>query len=105
MAGQPADRSQQGTKKEMSLLFESWCMANENRRNSTVYVQVTERSGTIRRGVKKWMTRAEMEKKWDTDITDAIIAYKNSSKSICEEEVRPHPDAPTSQALPADARC
>ncbi|OLQ13715.1 hypothetical protein AK812_SmicGene2205 [Symbiodinium microadriaticum] len=59
--------------------------------------EVTEKSGTIRRGVKKWMTRAEMEKKWDKDITDAIIAYKNSSRSIYEEEVRAHPDAPESE--------
>ena len=76
-------------------------MASENWRNSTVYVQVTEKSGTIRRGVKKWMTRAEMEKKWDKDITDAIIAYKNSSRSIYEEDVRAHPDAPESEVVPS----
>ena len=82
----------------MGLLFESWCVAGENWRNSSVYLSVTETSGSVRRGVKKWLTRQELNQKLGKEVADAIINFKLNCAKLSAEEIREHPDAPGCEA-------
>ena len=82
----------------MQYLYESWCAAGENWAKSTVYINITSSSGSIRRGVKRWMCRSELEKLFGQEAAEAIIAHKYSSKRLTDTEVRDHPDAPGSEA-------
>ena len=61
-------------------------------------MNVTNQSGSIRRGVKRWMTKTEIVKLLGPEAAEAVIAHKYSSKKLQLEEIRDHPDAPGSEA-------
>ena len=78
----------------MAYLYESWLAADEKWVESTVYLTITSTTGTRRRGVKRWLTYAEIEKQYGPVVASAIIQNKLNSQDLCESEVRFHPDAP-----------
>ena len=82
----------------MQYLFESWCAAGEDWKSSTVYINVTSRSGSVRRGVKRWMCRSEIARLLGDDVCAAIIEHKYSIKHLRDTEIRDHPDAPGCEA-------
>ena len=88
-----------GTKREMTYLFESWCNAEENWKNSCVYTNITSSSGSIRRGVKKWLTRKELVEKLGAEVAEYVIAHKMNDEKLRATETRYHPDAPGCEAL------
>ena len=77
----------------MQYLFESWSQAAEDWKKSTVYVSVCEKTGTIRRGVRKWVTKAQLVQSVGVEVAEAIIAKKMSCEVLRRTEVRTHPDA------------
>ena len=86
--------SQLGTRREMSYIFESWLAAGEVWAKSSVYLNITTCTGTRRKGVKRWMTFAEISRQYGEAVASAIVSHKLSSAELSEHEVRWHPDAP-----------
>ena len=82
----------------MQYLYESWCAAGEQWTRSTVYMNITNSTASIRRGVKRWMCRSEIVKLLGEEAAESVISHKYSSKKLFESEVRDHPDAPGSEA-------
>ena len=82
----------------MQYLFESWCAAGENWQSSTVMTNIRSTSGSVRRGVKKWLCKAELIRPFGEDVANAIIAHKMSCKTLMKNEIRDHPDAPGCEA-------
>ena len=72
-----------GTKREMGYLFESWCTAQEEWKKSTIYLTISSKNGTVRRGIKKWMTRMQLEASVGKEVAAAIIEYKLSPTRHC----------------------
>ena len=94
-----------GTRREMAYIYESWLQASEVWTRSTVYLNVTCSQGTRRRGVKRWMTRCEIEKQYGESVAMCIIEHKLNNPELCEQEVRWHPDCPGVEATIGVARC
>ena len=82
----------------MGYLYESWCSAQEDWRQSTVYMTISSKNGTVKRGIKKWMTRTQMEASVGKEVAAAIIDYKLSNETLRQTEVRANPDAPNNEA-------
>lgn len=57
----------------MSVLYESWTEAGGDWKKSKIYLQVTSKDKTKRMGVREWMHRAEIEKKFGVAGATAII--------------------------------
>ena len=70
----------------MQCLFESWSQAAEDWKKSTVYVSVCEKTGTIRRGVRKWVTKAQLVQSVGVEVAEAIITKKGLAKSSEERK-------------------
>ena len=82
----------------MAYIYESWQTAGEVWTRSSVYLNVTSQSGTVRRGVKRWMTQNELARQYGESVAAAIVDYKLSSTELAETEVRWHPDCPGNEA-------
>ena len=78
----------------MAYIYESWLAADEKWTSTSVYLNVSNTSGTRRRGVKRWMTHEEISKQYGTQVAQAIIDHKLGTHELSETEVRWHPDAP-----------
>ena len=87
-----------GTRREMSYLYESWMSAGEDWKKSTVWINIQSKSGTIRKGVKCWMTRNQITQRLGKELMEDICSYKLSSDELKEKETRFHPDAPGVEA-------
>lgn len=83
----------------MSVLYESWTEAGGDWKKSKIYLQVTSKDKTKRMGVREWMHRAEIEKKFGVVGASAIINRKLSDQELKASEVRPHPEAPDVEEL------
>ena len=83
----------------MSVLYESWTESGGDWKKSKIYLQVTSTEKTKRMGVREWMHRAEIEKKYGVAGATAIINRKLSEPELKETEVRPHPEAPDVEEL------
>lgn len=80
---------------KMSVLFEEWCAAGENWKSSEFVVQMKTINKTRRRGARKWMTKADLIKKYGSeDVAVAIIQGKESDKRLRDTQIRPHPEVP-----------
>ena len=84
----------------MTYIYESWLASGEKWTKCSVYLNVTSNMGTRRRGVKKWLTYAEISKQYGERVATAIIEHKLASPELAEEEVRWHPDCPGNEASP-----
>ena len=87
-----------GTRREMTYIYESWLASGEKWTKCSVYLNVTSNLGTRRRGVKKWLTFAEISKQYGERVATAIVEHKLASPELAEEEVRWHPDCPGNEA-------
>ena len=83
----------------MSVLYESWTESAGDWKKSKLYLQVTSKEKTKRMGVREWMHRSEIEKKYGVAGATAIINRKLSEPELKESEVRPHPEAPEVEEL------
>ena len=88
----------QGTRREMAYIYESWLASGENWTQSSVYLNITSSTGTRRRGVKRWLTFAEIERQYGPTVAKAIVDHKLTTPDLAETEVRFHPDAPGVEA-------
>ena len=61
-----------------------------------MFLNITSTSGSIRRGVKKWMTKQEIADKLGPAVADFIVNFKYASN--LQDEIRDHPDAPGCEA-------
>ena len=82
----------------MTYLFESWCNAGECWTKSCVFLNITSTTGSVRRGVKKWMTRKEIADKLGEAVANYVCEHKLNDQKLLETEVRDHPDAPGCEA-------
>ena len=88
----------QGTRREMAYIYESWLAAGENWTQISVYLSATSTTGTRRRGVKRWLTYAEIERQYGATVAKAMVDHKLNTPELAENEVRFHPDAPGVEA-------
>ncbi|CAE7252172.1 unnamed protein product, partial [Symbiodinium sp. KB8] len=86
------------TRREMAYIYESWLASGENWTQSSVYLNITSSTGTRRRGVKRWLTFAEIERQYGPTVAKAIVDHKLTTPDLAETEVRFHPDAPGVEA-------
>ena len=77
----------------MAELYESWIGASEIWEKTTVFLNITSKSGSVSRGSRKWMTRTEMVAKLGAEATDAIINNKENDPAL-KSQIRDHPDCP-----------
>ena len=87
-----------GTKREMHFLYESWCSGSEDWKKTTIWLRISSKSGSRHLGVKRWMTRLQMENLLGSDVASAITEAKESDPVLKNTECRYHPDAPGVEA-------
>lgn len=79
----------------MSSLYEDFLSIDGNWRNSMVYKTIKSINRTGRRGIRRWLTRSQLENHFqDSTIVDAIIVRKQSDEYLKKTEIREHPDCP-----------
>ena len=83
-------------KAALHYLFESWVTSEENWRKSSVFINVANKESRTRRGVKRWLTIAELTQKFGEATATAIKEYKEANQP---EEVRDNPDCPGVEAM------
>ena len=64
-----------------------------------MFLNITSTTGSVRRGVKKWMTRKEISDKLGEAVAEYVCTHKLNDPKLLETEVRDHPDAPGCEAL------
>ncbi|CAE7218451.1 unnamed protein product [Symbiodinium sp. CCMP2592] len=82
-------------KHKMSSLYEDFLSVAGKWRNSVVYKTIKRTSRTGRRGIRRWLTRPQLENHFqDSAIVDAIIVRKQTDEYLKKTEIREHPDCP-----------
>ena len=61
-------------------------------------LNVANKSGTRRSGVKRWLTYEEIKQKLGETVERAIVEYKLRNEDVKRDEVRCHPDRPDNEA-------
>ena len=78
----------------MSSLYEDFLSSDGNWRNSMVYKTIKRINRTGRRGIRRWLTRSQLEAHFqDKKIVDAIVIRKQTDEYL-KTEIRDHPDCP-----------
>ena len=82
-------------KAQLQVLQDAWTECEGNWRTSSFYKKITGRSTVSEQGCRRWMTRAQLAKKYDSlDYADHIIAAKNQDEELRATHTKDHPDAP-----------
>ena len=82
-------------KHKMSSLYEDFLSSAGKWRNSMVYKCIKSTSRNGRRGIRRWLTRSQLEAHFqDSSIVDAIIVRKETDDYLKKTEIRDHPDCP-----------
>ena len=78
------------------MLFDEWLAANELWSQSKMLISIRTRKKDKKLGSRRWMTHAEIVKKYeDEKVASAIVAHKESLEGEDRKgSVRPHPDCP-----------
>ncbi|CAE7469344.1 unnamed protein product [Symbiodinium sp. CCMP2592] len=83
------------SKHQMSALYEDFLAVSGNWRNSMVYKTIKSTSRTGRRGIRRWLTRSQLENHFgDKAIVDAMVLRKETDEYLKQTEIREHPDCP-----------
>ena len=61
-------------------------------------MRIRERHSSRRRGVRKWLTAAEMDERFGPELEYQMRMRKLLDKDLSRTEVRRHPDLPESEA-------
>ncbi|CAE7640337.1 unnamed protein product [Symbiodinium pilosum] len=88
-----------GNSSQRSYLFENWLLCDGNWAKSSLLAKLKSRNRNSRRGLRKWMTRAEMQEKWGETITQCIIEAKESDEERAKSEIRNHPECPSNKVM------
>lgn len=78
----------------MTILYENWSESQGDWRKSAIYMNVTSKSSTKRRGVRVWKTAAQIKEKWGQEAGAALITHKMSCPELRRTQVKDHWDAP-----------
>ena len=69
-------------------------------RESEIMLKFQEKKHNRHHGVRKWMTKAEVARKYNNDesIANEICNAKLSDPEVAKSQTKPHPDAPQNKA-------
>lgn len=82
----------------MQDLYERWLSCNQDWRKSTWVVGLSSTTQESRKGARRWMTKAQITKKYESEeISREIIMEK--SKPEFSHQRKPHPDLPNREDL------
>ena len=85
-----------------SVLYDAWASCNEGCwSKSSFLTSVRERHLGKRKGMRKWLTSAEMDEKFGTELATQIRTRKLLDTELQAKEVRRHPELPDAEAYPA----
>ena len=77
----------------MQVVYERWLSCGEDWRRSSWAVNLTQTTTENRKGARRWMTRSQISKKYESDeIADEIIEQKMQPEFAHQR--KPHPDLP-----------
>ena len=77
----------------MQEIYEKWLSCGENWKSSSWVLSLQTTSTDVRKGARRWMTRAQIASKYDDPtIADEIVQAKMAPD--CAHQRKPHPDLP-----------
>ncbi|CAE7611107.1 PLCXD2 [Symbiodinium sp. CCMP2592] len=88
-----------GDSSKRSFLFESWLTSEECWMKSSLLKRLRSKNSNAKRGLRRWLTKAEMEAKWGTEVAEAMIESKEADEERSLTEIRPHPELPHREDL------
>ena len=77
-----------------SYLFENWLVSQESWVRSKLVCKLRSRTAQKKKGLRKWMFKAEMITRFGEDVALAMIEAKENDPERAEREIREHPDCP-----------
>ena len=81
------------------MLFEAWLGCGGEWSKSSLFINCKSTSSSVRKGVRRWMTKSELTSRHGEDNAEAIILRKLQDPTLCTSEVKKHPDLPDSLEL------
>ena len=80
---------------QRNFLFEHWLQAHENWKASKLLVTLRSKTGSKKKGLRRWLTKADLVLMYkDEDVVQSIVDAKENDKQLCATQVRKHPDCP-----------
>ena len=83
-----------GDSSKRSFLFENWLTCQECWMKSSLLQRLRSKNSNAKRGLRRWLTKAEMEARWGAEIAKAMVETKESDEEKAMTEIRPHPELP-----------
>ncbi|CAE7248703.1 unnamed protein product [Symbiodinium sp. KB8] len=83
-----------GDSSKRSFLFENWLTSQECWMKSSLLQRLRSKNSNAKRGLRRWLTKAEMQDRWGAEITKAMIETKETDDEKALTEIRPHPELP-----------
>ena len=68
--------------------------AHEDWKRSSLLQILRSKTGTRKRGLRRWLTHSDMVKKWGKEVADDIREVKLNDPIKFEKETRQHPELP-----------
>lgn len=81
------------------ILYEAYLSCGGDWKSSKIYLSVKEKHSRKRQGVRKWMIRPEIERKFGVEGANAIIDRKEGEEELRLTEIRDHPECPGNKDL------
>ena len=78
------------------MLFEAWLNCAGDWAKSSLYINCKTSHSSIRKGVRRWMTRQEVVDRFGEAAAEAIILRKLGDANLSVTECRRHPELPDS---------
>ena len=82
-----------------SALFEAWLNCTGDWAKSSLYINCKSSHSSVRKGVRRWMTRQEVVGRFGESAAEAIILRKLGDPTLSVSECRRHPELPDSVDL------
>ena len=81
-----------------SVLYDAWAACSEGDWNqSRFYLKIKERHSTKKRGVRRWLTFAELCTRFGQELAEQVKNRKLYDQELLKKEVRRHPELPDSE--------
>lgn len=82
-----------------SVLYDAWASCQEGQWSSSKFlINVRMRHTSSVRGVRRWLTAAEMDARFGPELAHQIRQRKLLDSELCIKEVRRHPELPDNEA-------
>ena len=95
----PFMRTHASGSSKLQVLLEEWVATNGDWKKSKLYQNMKVKSSERRHGARVWLTKHQLTMKYGSEqIANEIIKAKRDDPQIFEEQSKPHPDAPQSEA-------